>query len=89
MPSYVSEVGGVHDLSAADVEAGLLGGGVDLLLAAHQDGGKEVAGQQAGTGLQDAGIGTLGKNDFPGVLLQGINELLEHMHGHGNYLRLN
>ena len=34
----------VNDLGAADVEAGLLGGGVDLLLAAHQDGGKEVAG---------------------------------------------
>ena len=64
------ESSGVHDLSAADVEAGLLGGGADRVGVAHQHGGQPGTGQQTGAGLQDTGVGALGKDDFLGVFLQ-------------------
>ena len=57
----------VNDDGAADIEAGLLGGGLDLLLVAHQHGGQEGPGQQPGGCLQDAGVGALGKDDLAGM----------------------
>ena len=77
---------GVQDDGAADVKAGLFGGGVDGIRVAHQHGGQPGTGQQPGAGLQDAGIGALGEDDLLGIFLQNVDEGLEHMHGHGKRL---
>ena len=63
----------------ADIEAGLLGGSLDLIDVADQDGGEEGAGEQTGAGLEDAGIGALGKDDLLGVGLQLFDQRAKHM----------
>ena len=68
----------VDDDGAPDVEAGVLGGGADLVLISQQDGGQERTGQQAGGGLQNAGVGALGKDDLAGMLFQNADQFLEH-----------
>ena len=69
----------VIDDGAPDVEASVLGGGLDLGLIADEDGGQESAGQQPGGGLQNAGVGALGKDDFAGVGFQDLDEFFEHV----------
>ena len=76
---HVSEVGGVHDLSAADVEAGLFGSLGDLVGVAHQNGSQEGTGQQTGRSLQDAGIGALGEDDLTGMRLQLFDQKFKHV----------
>ena len=49
---------------------------------ADEDGGQPGVGQQAGAGLQDAGVGALGKDNALGGLFQGVDELLKHVNGH-------
>ena len=75
---HVLIVLGIDNDRAADVEAGVLGGGPDSLLIAHQHGGQECTGQQAGGGLQDTGVGSLCEHDLAGMCLQNIDEFLEH-----------
>ena len=72
-------VGGVDDLGAADVEAGLLGGLGDLLGVAHQNGSQEGTGQQTGGSLQNAGIGALGEDDLAGMRLQLFDQKFKHV----------
>ncbi len=71
--------GGVQHLDVLHVQALPLGGGQDLLPVAHQDGGEEGAGQQAGGRLQNAGVAALGEHNGFGVVLQLLNQLSEHI----------
>ena len=76
---HVGEVGGIDDLSAADVEADLLGSGLDLIGIAHQNGGQEGTGQQTGGSFQNAGIGALGEDNLPGMGLQLFDQKFKHV----------
>ena len=75
---HVLEGGGIDDLGAANVEADLLGGGLNVSRVAYQNGGQEGTGQQTGGSLQNAGIGTLGENDLAGMGLQFLDQELKH-----------
>ena len=75
---HVGKGGGVDDDGAANVEAGLLGGRLNLGLIAHQNGGQERTGQQTGGSLQNAGIGALGEDDLAGMRLQLVDQKLKH-----------
>ena len=68
----------IDDPRAADIEAGFLGGGLDLLLVADQDGFQEGCRQQAGPGLKDARVRTLREYDGLGVLFQRCDQRFKH-----------
>ncbi len=83
---HAVEFGGVDDLGAVHVEAGLFGGGADLIRVAHQNGGQEIALEQAVGRLQNTGVGALGEHDLAGVLLQLLNQ--EFKHGFSSFISL-
>ncbi len=58
---------GVENFHALDVEAAFCRSGLDFLHIAHQNGGKEAALDQTVGRLQNPGVGTFGKDDFPGI----------------------
>ena len=69
---------GIDDLRAADIEADLFRRLRDRIGIADQNRLKEVTGQQARAGLEDAGVGTLGEDDGLGVFLQRIDQFSKH-----------
>ena len=73
-------VGRVDNLSTGDIKAALCCGLLDGLNLTQQDDLQRLTGQQAACSGQDAGIGTLGKDDRLRLSLQLFLKILENGH---------
>ena len=71
----------VNDGCATDIVASFFRSGLDLIGVADQNGLQEITSQQTGSGFQNTGIGTFGKDDFLGIRLQTIDHFTKkHIH---------
>ena len=71
-------VGGIDDLQPLDVKAAGLGRSLHVLDVADEDRRQEAALLQAGSGLEDAGIGTLGVDDLARIGFENFNQIFKH-----------
>ena len=71
-------VGGIDDLETLDVEVAGLGRRLHVIDIADKDRRQEAALLQAGSGLEDAGVGALGVNDLARIGFENFNQIFEH-----------
>ena len=71
-------VGGVNDLEALDVKVAGLGRSFHVLDVADEDRRQEAALLQAGSGLEDAGVGALGVDDLARIGFENFNQIFKH-----------
>ena len=71
-------VGGVDDLETLDVEVAGLGRRLHVIDIADKDRRQEATLLQAGSGLEDAGVGALGVNDLARIGFENFNQIFEH-----------
>ena len=70
--------GGIDDLETLDVKAAGLGRSLHVLDIADKDRRQEAALLQAGSGLEDAGVGALGVDDLARIGFENFNQIFKH-----------
>ena len=71
-------VGGIDDLQPLDVKVAGLGRSLHVLDVADEDRRQEAALFQAGSGLEDAGVGALGVDDLARIGFENFNQIFKH-----------
>ena len=69
---------GIDDLQTLDVKVAGLGRGLHVLDVADKDRRQEAALLQAGSGLENTGIGALGVDDLARIGFENFNQIFKH-----------